>query len=107
MLVKEIPNGGIVWKGDVVLGIKGSTLPSIFDECKARAVGGNCFDYELLPQPHTEEQLSFIRQATKEWLADENDEDQEPVEVFEKTEAPSTLNGDASFDFLSDDDLPF
>jgi len=107
MLVKEIPTGGILWKGDVVLGIKGMTLPAFFDECEARALGGNPFDYGLLPQSHTEEQLSFIRQATKEWLADEDDEDQEPVEAFEKTEAPSTLNGDASFDFLSDDDLPF
>lgn len=67
MLVKEIPTGGILWKGDVVLGIKGVTLPAFFDECEARALGGNPFDYGFLPQSHTEEQLAFIRKATLEW----------------------------------------
>ena len=74
MLVKEIPTGGILWKGDVALGVKGATLPAFFDECEARALGGNPFDYGLLPQSHTEEQSAFVRKAVKEWeTEDEGD----------------------------------
>ena len=100
MLVKEIPNGGIVWKGDTVLGIKGSTLPPIFDECKARAVGGNYFDYELLPQEYTDEQKAFIEQARKEW---EMEDDEEYVDDINKTAIDIA---DGLFD-LPDDGLPF
>jgi hypothetical protein len=102
--VWQIADGMIVWKGNTVIGIKGMTLPEMFYDCDCYKLPGNAFDYALAPnQEFTDEQLAFINRSTLEWNEDEEDDYQEPTEAFEKTEAPSSLNGDALFD---DDELP-
>lgn len=72
MKVKELPTGAILWYNDIVLGVVGLTLPSMFSDCDCRKVPGNPFDFCLNPQPYNEEQKEFIDQATTEW----NEEDE-------------------------------
>ena len=54
MRIKDLPNGIIVWYGDLVVGVKGMTLKEKYHEFEVFKVGGNPFDYELyedlLPQ---------------------------------------------------------
>lgn len=54
MRIKDLPNGIIVWYGDLVVGIKGMTLNEEYFELEVFKVVGNPFDYELyedlLPQ---------------------------------------------------------
>lgn len=101
--VKYIANGMIIWKDNVVIGIKGLTLPEIFNDCDCYKLQGNAFDYALAPnQKFNDEQLAFINQANQEWIEGESEE----IEEFERTEQPSKLDGDAFFD-LQEDDLPF
>ena len=76
--VRQIADGMIVWKGDAVIGIKGATLPAMFDDCDCSEVGGNEFDYELSPDnEYTEEQAAFIEAAEKEWSADDEDTEEQ------------------------------
>ena len=103
--VRDIADGMILWKGDTVIGVKGMTLSNVFDDCDCYKLPGNPFDYALAPNnKYTEEQQKEIDRQTIAWNEDDEDDYQEPTEAFEKTEAPSTLNGDAFFD---NDDLPF
>jgi len=99
--VKYIADGMIVWKGNAVIGIKGITLPEMFNDCDCYKLPGNAFDYSLAPnQTFTEEQLDFINKSVAEWAEPEDEEE------FEKTEQPGKLNNDAYFE-LPDDELPF
>jgi hypothetical protein len=95
--VKYIADGMIIWKGNAVIGIKGITLPEIFDDCDCYKLPGNAFDYALADQEFTEEQLNFINKSTLEW-GDPEDDDEE-LEVVE-----SSFSDEAE---LLDDDLPF
>ena len=99
--VKDIANGMIVWKGNAVIGIKGATLPAMFDNCDCYKLPGNQFDYALAPnQKFTDEQLAFINRSILEW--GEEDEE-EYVDDINKT---SIDIADGFYD-LPDDDLPF
>ena len=69
--VYEMPEGAILWIGVACLGIKGSTLPEMFNECNCFRLSGNCFDWELDPSNrYTEEQQAFIDEALKYWSED-------------------------------------
>jgi len=70
--IRDIPEGAIVWLGDTVIGIKGSTLPETFNDCTCFKVGGNDLDYELFEQEFTEEQSAFIKEAEDDWNFDED-----------------------------------
>jgi hypothetical protein len=73
--VKEIAEGMIVWNGGAVIGIKGLTLPEIFDDCNCIKLPGNAYDYSLAPNnKYTEEQLAFIQEAEAEWADADNEE---------------------------------
>ena len=48
MLVKDIPNGSIVWNGYSVLGIKGVTLDPAYDECLVIQESGNPIDFSIV-----------------------------------------------------------
>ena len=70
--VYEIPNGAIVWYRCACLGIKGASLPDMFNECNCCKVPGNCLDWELIGnKTFTEEQQAFIDEALKYWSEDE------------------------------------
>ena len=47
--VRYIATGMILWYGNAVVGIKGLTLPEIFDDCDCYKLPGNSFDYSLAP----------------------------------------------------------
>lgn len=56
MLVKDIPDGAILWdcKKDydgenIVLGIKGLTLPEKFYNYECKKIGYNPYDWEIIP----------------------------------------------------------
>ena len=65
--IKDIPDGTIVWFGDAVIGVKGATLPEIFNDCACYKIPGNAFDYELAEQEFRADQEAFIKEAEKEW----------------------------------------
>ena len=66
--VANIADGMIIWKNNTIIGIKGITLPKIFDDCECYKLPGNAFDYALSPNnKYTNEQLSFLNKATAEW----------------------------------------
>lgn len=70
--VRDLSNGKILWYGCACLGIKGSTLPDMFDECTCCKVSGNCFDWELVGnKTFTKEQQDFINEALAYWSEDE------------------------------------
>jgi len=48
MLVKDIPDGSIVWNGYSVLGIKGATLDPVYDECTVVQEPGNPIDFSIV-----------------------------------------------------------
>lgn len=99
--VRYIANGMILWYGNAVVGIKGATIPEMFNDCDCYKLPGNAFDYSLAPnQEFTEEQKAFLDKSVAEWTEPEEEEE------FEKTEQPGELNNNAYFD-LPDDDLPF
>lgn len=99
--VKNIANGMIIWKGNAIIGIKGATLPEMFDDCDCYKVPGNAFDYALAPnQEFTKEQLDFINKAAGAW---DEEEDEEYVDDINKT---SMDIADGFYDW-PDDDLPF
>ena len=47
-LVKNIPQGSILWKDEMILGVVGSTLPTKYEEAYCRKLEGNDLDYEYL-----------------------------------------------------------
>jgi len=99
--VWQIADGMIIWKDNACIGIKGLTLPEIFDDCDCYKLPGNPFDYALAPnQEFTDEQLAFINKSIFEWG---EEEDEEYVDDINKT---SMDIADGFYD-LPDDDLPF
>jgi hypothetical protein len=107
--VKCIADGMIVWKGNTVIGIKGLTLPEMFDDCDCVKLPGNAFDYCLATtNKYTEEQLAFINKAEAEWADGEDEEiDHEPeygIKYGEDEDVPLT---DLLSQSIPDDDLPF
>lgn len=46
--IKDIPNGSIVWKGYMILGIKGSTLNEKYFDSFCIKERGNFLDYSLV-----------------------------------------------------------
>ena len=86
--IKDIPEGAILWKGDTVIGIKGSTLPETFGEYTCVKIPGNSFDYELEDQEFSEEDAAFIAGAEIDW-----DEDfEEPEDDIWDTRTDNTEN---------------
>ena len=77
MKAKEIPNGGILWFKDFVVGVKGATLQSIYDEAEVKINEGNPIDYDLLEQDFSEEQIEDLERAKEEWFQEEEEEDSE------------------------------
>lgn len=106
--VKEIANGMIIWRGNTVIGIKGMTLPEIFDDCDCVKLPGNAFDYCLATtNKYTEEQLAFINKAEAEWAEDDEEINHEPeygIKYGEDDDVPLT---DLLSQSIPDDDLPF
>lgn len=108
--VKEIADGMIVWKGNTVIGIKGLTLPEMFNDCDCVKLLGNAFDYSLAPSnKYTEEQLAFINKAETEWAEGEDDEEidhesEYGIKYSEDEDVPLT---DLLSQSIPDDDLPF
>ena len=99
--VRYIADGMILWHGNAVVGIKGMTLPEMFDDCDCYKLPGNAFDYALSPRnTYTKEQLDFINKSRVGW----GDEDEEPGLAPEGTPATPVSSDD---DWLPDDDLPF
>ena len=43
----ELPNGLIIWCGEVIVGITGATIPEELITAQAYPVGGNALDWEL------------------------------------------------------------
>ena len=101
--VKYIADGMIIWHGNAVVGIKGLTLPEMFDECDCYKLPGNAFDYSLAPnQEFTKEQLDYINKSVAEWGEDEDEE--EPVPDDNDRYYADEQKED---EFWDDDDLPF
>ena len=101
--VRYVAGGMIIWYGNAVVGIKGITLPEMFDDCDCYKLPGNAFDYSLAPnQEFTEEQKAFLDKSVKEWA--ENDEDEEPDLAPEGTPATPVCSDITGY---IDDDLPF
>lgn len=48
MKISELATGSIVWKGKIVLGIKGITLPERFNDYDCINLEDNDFDYEIV-----------------------------------------------------------
>ena len=106
--VKEIADGMIVWKGNTVIGIKGMTLPEIFDNCDCVKLPGNTFDYSLAPSnKYTEEQLTFINKAEVELAEDDEEIDHEPEYGIKYSEDEDVPLMDLFSQSIPDDDLPF
>ena len=103
--VRYIATGMILWYGNAVVGIKGATLPEIFDDCDCYKLPGNAFDYSLAPnQEFTEEQKAFLNKSVKEWESDE-DEEYEPIQ--DKDDSYYADKPEEDTEFFEDDDLPF
>jgi len=91
--VKQIADGMIIWHGDTVIGIKGMTLPDMFDDCDCYKVPGNSFDYSLSPHnEYTQEQKDYIDKAYLDWA--------------EETDYVDVSDEPCNYD-LPDDELPF
>ena len=56
--VKDLEDGKILWYKDNILGIKGSTLDSKYDEEYCKALLGNKFDYVLIPKEDANNEIS-------------------------------------------------
>lgn len=56
--VKDLENGKILWYKDNILGIKGLTLGSEYDEEYCKALPGNQFDYVLIPKGDASNEIS-------------------------------------------------
>lgn len=106
--VKYIADGMIVWKGNTVIGIKGLTLPEMFNDCDCVKLPGNAFDYSLSPSnKYTEEQLAFINKAEAEWADGDEEIDHEPEYGIKYGEDEDIPLMDLFGQSIPDDDLPF
>ena len=56
--VKDLEKGKILWYKDNILGIKGLTLGSEYDEEYCKALSGNQFDYVLIPKEDANNEIS-------------------------------------------------
>ena len=56
--VKELEKGKILWYKDNILGIKGLTLGSEYDEEYCKALSGNQFDYVLVSKEASKDEIS-------------------------------------------------
>ena len=56
--VKDLEDGKILWYKDNILGLKGSTLDSKYDEEYCKALLGNKFDYVLIPKEDANNEIS-------------------------------------------------
>lgn len=56
--VKDLEKGKILWYKDNILGIKGLTLGSEYDEEYRKALSGNQFDYVLIPKEDANNEIS-------------------------------------------------
>lgn len=106
--VRYIATGMILWYGNAVVGIKGITLPEMFDDCDCYKLPGNAFDYSLAPnQEFTEEQKAFLDKSVKEWAEPEDEEEPEgesgPVDWMIRSDAFEKEDNNS----WDDDDLPF
>ena len=63
--VKELFDGSILWYEDVIVGVKGMTLPKMFYECECYKVGNNSVDFETCSKLN-EEQKSYIEKKKEE-----------------------------------------
>jgi hypothetical protein len=58
MKVKYLLLGKILWYKDLIVGVKGITLDTKYNECDSYRIGENPFDYELTPNtPEMKEEL--------------------------------------------------
>ena len=74
--VRYIADGMIIWHGDTVIGVKGLTLPEMFDDCDCYKLPGNAFDYALSPHnKYTKEQKDYIDQAYLDWKGSVEEDD--------------------------------
>ena len=106
--VWQIADGMIVWKGNAVVGIKGLTLPEMFNDCDCIKLPGNAFDYSLAPSnKYTEEQLAFINKAEADWAEDDEELDHEPEYGIKYSEDEDVPLMDLFSQSIPDDDLPF
>lgn len=62
--VSELPTGRVLWIGEAILGITGVNIPGILNDCIARPVYGNQFDWELMEEAEfTTEQKNFFAEC--------------------------------------------
>jgi hypothetical protein len=48
MLVKDLPKGSILWKGNSIVGVAGYTIPIKYENNECIKVIGNSLDYEIV-----------------------------------------------------------
>ena len=56
--VKDLEDGKTLWYKDNILGIKGLTLGSEYDEEYCKALSGNQFDYVLVSKEASKDEIS-------------------------------------------------
>lgn len=67
MKVKELGIGSIVWYKDLIVGVVGIHIDEEYLECDTKPVGGNRFDYDLIPaSPEMEADLERKRLEEEE-----------------------------------------
>lgn len=102
--VKYIADGMIIWHGTTVIGIKGMTLPEMFDDCDCYKLPGNAFDYALSPHnQYTKEQKDYIDQVYLDWR--DSVEEDEPIQDIDDRYYADDPGEDNNF--FEDDELPF
>lgn len=66
--IKDLPLGKIVWYKDLIVGVKGLTLDEKYNKCNTYAIGGNPYDYELIPYNY--EMIEELEKALAEQEAE-------------------------------------
>ena len=67
MKVKELAKGSIIWYKDLIVGVIGIHIDEQYAECDTEPVGGNRFDYDLIPvSPEMEADLERKRLEEEE-----------------------------------------
>lgn len=71
--ISELSKGSIVWYKDLVVGVKGLTLPSNYENYEATKIGENPYDYEICYDTLPQEVQKYLDEQLKIELLKENE----------------------------------